>query len=315
MSERRPFPPSPRRLALARRAGLHAASPVAVGAVAAGAGVVVTALLARSALQLLGGSVAAACAGRATLAPEGVATAVLSLVAPLVGVVALVAAVVHVAQTRALWLPRRTLPDAPALAPARGTRWALDVAGALAIGGTIVGWLFLVAPKLAILVDLTGRPLLVAGASLIAAALVSLVIAWLVTGIVDALVRRAQLAHALAMTPAEKRQDDRLAAADPRWRAQRAALARMPSIAEAVVLVLGDGDAVAIAWDPVRRPIPARLAVGKGPRATQLLGLARRHGIAVHRDVDLARALVGAEGPVPERHWARLAQIVAAVRR
>jgi flagellar biosynthesis protein FlhB len=80
------------------------------------------------------------------------------------------------------------------------------------------------------------------------------------------------------------------------------------------VLVLGDGAAVAVAWDPVRRPIPVRTATGRGPRATQLLGLARRHRIAVHRDPALAAALVDGDGPVPEPHWPRLAEIVAGTR-
>jgi hypothetical protein len=35
----------------------------------------------------------------------------------------------------------------------------------------------------------------------------------------------------------------------------------------------------------------------------------------VHRDAELAAALVDAEGAVPEAHWPRLADIVAAVRR
>jgi type III secretion system FlhB-like substrate exporter len=47
----------------------------------------------------------------------------------------------------------------------------------------------------------------------------------------------------------------------------------------------------------------------------QLIGLARRHRVAVHRDADLAARLVEHEGPVPEAEWARLAELVAAVRR
>ena len=64
----------------------------------------------------------------------------------------------------------------------------------------------------------------------------------------------------------------------------------------------------------MRRPIPTRLLEGRGARATQLLGLARRHRVPVHRDATLATALAG-EGPVPERDWPRLAEIIAAVRR
>jgi type III secretion protein U len=156
------------------------------------------------------------------------------------------------------------------------------------------------------------------GAAL-AAFVVTLAIAWSVIGITDAVVRHLQLANALRMTAQEKREDDRLAAADPRWARQRRALARepiaAPAIARSTVLVVGDDVAVAIAWDPTRQPVPWRTAIGRRARSTQLLALARRQRLPVHRDTELASALVDAEGAVPEAHWPRLADIVAAVRR
>src|SRR5262249_59622237 len=109
--------------------------------------------------------------------------------------------------------------------------------------------------------------------------------------------------RSLAMTSAEKRKDDRLSAAAPRWARQRELSARTPSIETASVVLLGDDLAIAIAWDPLRRPIPTRLAAGRRARATQLVGLARRHAIAVHRDAALANALGDGEGPIPDRHW------------
>ncbi|MGN6111020.1 MAG: hypothetical protein ACTHU0_38335 [Kofleriaceae bacterium] len=58
-----------------------------------------------------------------------------------------------------------------------------------------------------------------------------------------------------------------------------------------------------------------RTASGGGAPATQLLGLARRHRVPTHRDPRLADALVDHDGAVPQAHWPRLAEIVAAVRR
>ncbi len=131
------------------------------------------------------------------------------------------------------------------------------------------------------------------------------------------------------MTSAEKREDERLAGADPRWQRRRAEVLRdarrgrpatptasaqlRDAIAGATVLVLGDDVAVAIAWDPVHRPVPVRTASGHGPRATQLLALARRHALAVHRDAALASALGAADGAVAEEQWPRLAEVVAAL--
>jgi flagellar biosynthesis protein FlhB len=314
------FPPSPRRLALARQAGLTAASPVLVGAVACCAALAAAIAFARAASAQIGGWIAAACSGRAgALLPADTARAVVELATPVVGSAALAAVIAHVVQTRTLWLPRRRVPGAPVPAGGpgpRSARTAGELAMTAALGGATLAWLWWAAPRLAAL--LSGAPL-AAVAALIASFVAMLTAAWLVVAAIDALARHAALAHTLAMTPAEKRADDRLAAADLRWRARRAELARGPApqavVASAALLLLGDDRAVAIAWDPARQPVPSRAAAGRGARATQLLGLARRYRIPVHRDPELAAALAEAEGPVPEAAWPRLAEIVAAVTR
>jgi flagellar biosynthesis protein FlhB len=323
MTERRPFPPSPRRLALARQAGLTAASPLVGGAVATIAALVAAVFLARAAGALVGGWIAAACGaadGGAATSSRGVlsigdlAPRVLELAAPIVGVAAIAAFVAHVAQTRGLWLPRRRIPGAPSVEPARVQRTAFDIAAATVVGVVAFAWLWTTAPRLASLF-VAGEPV-AAAASALASFLAALAIAWLALAVLDVLVRRVQLARALAMTVTEKREDDRLTAADPRWRAQRAALTRGPSpraaVAQSALVLLGDDIAVAIAWDPRRQPVPLRLASGRRAHATQLVGLARRYRVAVHRDAQLVTALEG-EGPVPDTYWPRLAEIIAAV--
>jgi flagellar biosynthesis protein FlhB len=213
-------------------------------------------------------------------------------------------------------------------------RAAGELATAVVIGGVAFAWLWWAAPRIAVLTALdpvapitsvaAGAPsptvsrLLAGAAGLLAQLATWLVVAWAGLGLSDALVRRAALARALAMTASEKQEDDRLAGADPRWRARRAAIQRGPSASDAVagasLVLLGDDAAVAVAWDPVRRPIPIRTATGRGPHRTQLIGLARRHRIAVHRDPALTAALADGEGPVPESYWPRLAEIIAATR-
>ncbi|HSK01461.1 MAG TPA: EscU/YscU/HrcU family type III secretion system export apparatus switch protein [Kofleriaceae bacterium] len=324
MAEHRPFPPSARRRALARQAGLHAASSLVTGAIACGAALLAFIALAPAAISRLGASIAAACRGAGD--PAGTADAlasaaaapraVLALALPLLAAAAVAAAIAHLAQTRALWLPRRRIPGAPAVAhgPIQRTRRAgFEFAAAAVIGAAAFGWLWSVAPRLA---ALPSAPL--AGAALVATAVATLAIAWAVLGVLDALLRHAALAGALRMSSHDKREDDRLAGLDPRWRAYRAKTLRTSpaeAVAGATVLVLGDDAAVAIAWDPARRPIPTRTATGRAALATQLLGLARRHRVPVHRDPALAAALATATGPVPEPHRARLAEIIAAVRR
>jgi flagellar biosynthesis protein FlhB len=312
----RPFPPSSRRLALARRAGLTAASPVIVGAFAL-ATIAVVLALGRGLVGGLADAVAAASEGRVSLGVDDVAIAVLALAAPVLGATALVAAAAQLTQTRAVWIPRRRVDGAPSIdaGPTARTRHAaIDLASAAVLGAVVLGWLWLMAPRLAALVELEPTSALRAAVALLASAVAAFAIAWLALGVIDAIARHVEVAYALAMTPAEKREDDRLAAADPRWARERAALAR-PSLDGATVLILGDGAAAAIAWDPRRRPVPTRIAVGQRAYATQLLGLARRHGVPVHRDTALAAALADSEGPVPVAHWHVLASVVAALRR
>jgi flagellar biosynthesis protein FlhB len=333
-----------------------AASPVLVGAAGAVAAAVALAALGRAAAQMVGGWVvgavsaadgavvgvgasaaaaggAAAASGAATATASGAAAAsgahastalldaphvvraVLELALPLLALVAIAALVVHVAQTRALWLPRRPrLPGAPNLPRPGVGRCALDMLGATVLALVCLGWLFQTAPQLARLMQ-SPSAAGVALASLVA----SLSIAWIGLGVVDALVRHLQLREALSMTRTEKREDDRLAAADPRWAQQRLALGRTSPLADAVarssMLLLGDDTAVAIAWDPLREPVPLIVATGQRAHATQLLGLARRHRVPVQREAGLAARLVGREGPVPAVDWPTLAPLVAAIRR
>jgi len=328
MAEHRPFPPSPRRRALARQAGLHAASPLVVGAAAAAATLATLAMLGGATAHRLGAAIAAACGGRTELPPGAVTEAVLAIALPLTGAAAVTALVAQLAQTRAAWLPRRRIPGAPALEAGAGPRTA-RAAGALASGIAIAGvalvWLSWAAPHLAALVGLgplttpaAGGQSLTGTTALLVNLGAALVVAWSAIGVLHAVLGHAALSRALAMTSADKREDDRLSGADPRWRARRQALHRGPSASDAVagasLILLGDDLAVAIAWDPVRRPIPLCTATGRGPRATQLVALARRHRIAIHRDAALAAALCDTDGPVPDSCWPRLAELVAATR-
>jgi len=239
------------------------------------------------------------------------------LAQPVATVIAVAAIAGQIAQTRSIWMPRRRIDGAPSMPAdigARTRRASLELIHALAIGGVGAGWLWWAAPRIAAL------PMVpLAAAALVSSALATLAIAWLVIGVIDALLRHAAVGRALRMTTTEKRDDDRLSSVDPRWRRLARQLAAEPDpraqLATATLLILGDDAAVAIAFDPRRQPIPSRVAVGRGVRATQLVALARRYRLAIHREPALASALVRGTGPVPEAHWPRLAELVAATRR
>lgn len=316
----RPFAPSQRRRALARAAGHTAASPAVVAAAAWGGGLVAVLLLGRAIAAKLAAWVAAAASSGATTPPHessalsvgALPREVVALALPALAAAAIAALVAHVAQTRSIWLPRRKLRGAPTVSSSRTQRAGLDLAAAFAVGAVTVGWLWACAPRFAHLVDDPAQ----AGWMILAFA-ASLAIVWVMFGALDALLRHTELSRSLRMSAQDKREDERLAGADPRWARRRRDAQQSPApvrdaVAAASLLLLGDGTAVAIAWDPVRRPVPIRTATGTGARATQLLALARRSRIPVHRDADLAAALAGSDGPVPEARWAHLAEIVAA---
>ena len=220
MAEHRHFPPSPRRRALARQAGLHAASPYVVGAAAGAALLVALGALGQTLVHRLGAAIAAACRGHAALTPAELPETVIAIALPVAGAAAIAALIAHLAQTRAVWLPRRRIADAPALESGplpRVRRATGELAAAVVIGGVAFAWLWWAAPRIAVLVTLepvasvapiapspTVSRLLVGTATLLTRLAALLVVAWAALGLCDALVRRAALARALAMTAAEK---------------------------------------------------------------------------------------------------------------
>jgi type III secretory pathway component EscU len=265
--------------------------------------------LAPGAAERLGAWIANACDGRARLTPDAVGAAVFAFAMPILAASALAAVVAHIAQTGALWLPRRRVASVPHVPRASVARAGFELAGATLVAVLTIAWFWRAAPIIA------ESSSLARAAETIASFVAALVTSWVALGVLDALARHAALARTLAMTDAEKREDDRLAAADPRWRARRRAIGSAPSFAGVAVVVVGDDVAIAVAWHATRQPVPTRAWVARGLRATQLVALARRHGVAIHRDRVLASALVDGFGPVPEAHWPRLADIIAATRR
>lgn len=308
------MPPTPRRRADARRAGLHAASPWLTGAAAAVGTLVAVAGLAVAIVDRWTAAIASACRNPASgSSPLPSLSSITALASPIVAVLALtavIAIIAHLGQTRALWLPRRRIRGAPLPPRDRGWQMARELAAPSLIGAATVGWLWFSAPQIAALFE---QPL--AAGPLIASAAATLVATWLGLAIGDSVARHLALAGALRMTRAEHREELRRSAADPRWRKLRARLsAPRDVVASASVVIVDDNlaTACAIGWHPRRQPIPTRIAVGRGAAATAVISLARRFAVPIHRDGELATALGDSEGAVPEALWPRLAEIVSA---
>jgi flagellar biosynthesis protein FlhB len=318
--------PTPRRIALARRAGMVPRSALLVGAAAwAGAaiGLWLAAARARAALEaaLRAGAAAAAAPDPAIAAVDmtAVVGAIGGLVAPLaIGAVA-GALALHLAQTRALALPRRTLPGAPR--PGRGVDRRAGDAGLRAVRAVIVvvtaaAWCWAHRADVVELAALPPAAAMTGAAALAISALAHLAAALLVGGALD--LGAAVLRHRadLRMTVAEAADDARAAGVDPRWRRERSRGAAVADPVAAVrtarLVVTGDG-AAAVRYHERIWPRPTVVATGRRVDAARLLELARRHRVPIHHAPALARALGGvrAGDAAPDAVLPALAELVA----
>lgn len=331
MSDRN-LPASPRRLLLARRAGAVPHAPALTTAAAwAGALLALVALAPRLASELhsamrrglidAGAPSGAPLSSRASSLAERVGEATLgalSLVAPVLLGAALLALGVHLAQTRAVWIPRRRLRGAPLppvdlAARARAGLWSLVKGGALAAAG--LGALVAAAPALGTTWSLGGAELLPAAAAILASAALAIVATWIALGALELVGRALALAAAARMTPAEQREEQREGGAAGRMArgaAQRASDPERELLAAATLVVVGDGACAAIAWHPRRNPAPAIVLARSGRGVELVLALARRDAIPIRRAPELAATLAAAgRGEVPRAAWRELADLVA----
>jgi flagellar biosynthetic protein FlhB len=312
------LPPSPERQALARRAGIVPISPALTGAAAwaagaalvAGAGGAVAGRLAAVARAGVGGAVG----GNVDGALLAALAEVVSLAAPLIAGIAAVAVLVHLAQARTPWLPRRRIRGAPRPRAGARRRAGDAVVGLVALTavGAVTG--HVVAAHGADLVRATPAQAL----GLVATGLVRVAVALVVVAVLDAGLRLLRHAADLRMTPRERRDEERARSGDPRWRRLRRDRAHGGSLAAvggAAVVIADEAAAVAVAWHARWQPVPRILVGGTGRGALAVIAAARRHGVPVQRDADLAMALANAApgAAVAAALHPRLARHLAAV--
>src|SRR5262249_52772690 len=128
-----------------------------VGATAGAAVLVALSALGETVAQRLGAAIASACRDHAALTPAALPDTVVATALPILGAAASAALIAHLCQTRAVWLPRRRIADAPALEAGpvpRARRATGELAAAVVIGGIAFAWLWWTAPRIAVLVTL-----------------------------------------------------------------------------------------------------------------------------------------------------------------
>ncbi|MEZ4358890.1 MAG: EscU/YscU/HrcU family type III secretion system export apparatus switch protein [Kofleriaceae bacterium] len=320
----RTLPASPRRRALARRAGLVPHAPTlttaaawagALAALAASGPGLVGRLSDGLGDGLRGAAAAPPRAALGALAWRGLVDAA-QLALPILVAAASAALLAHLAQTRAAWLPRRRVRGAPEPPGGAGARVRGALAASLraaALAAVAVGWLIAAAPALAASLRAPSAASLAGAASLLAGAALTLTATWVGLGAIELVARTLAVARASRMTPAEQREELRAAGRAGLTRPRPSDEARL-QLVEATLVVTDDEVAVAIAWHPRRAPAPRVVAARRGPGAGQLQALARRDGVPIRRAPVLARALASdGPGPIPQVRWPELAGLVARV--
>jgi flagellar biosynthesis protein FlhB len=318
--------PTPRRLDEARRRGEVAVSRdlVSAAATAAAIGALLAAgstTVARLTAYWMSSLAAAGAGGGCERAlGNGLSALARALAAPL-GAASIAALAAGLAQTRGLLTLAAVAPRLERLSPAAGLGrlWSgggLFQAGKGLFKAAVVGLLawWVVRPQLAGLASLAGAPpraVLAALGSLSARLAVAVGLAALALGVADFLFVRRGHRRRLRMTREEVRRERKESEGDPSHRAERRRLQRelleqrmIADVRKAdLVVVNPDHIAVALRYDARTDAAPVVVASGERLMAEQIKQVARRSGVPIFREVDLARSLRrvadGQEIPAP----------------
>ena len=321
MSDARTEQPTPRRLREARRRGEIALGRELPAAAALASGLAVLFALGPWCVAQLGRALqaslmAAGTAPAPAFAASGAALLLAHVAAPFLLVPALAAGCVASLQSGLLVSLAPLQPRAERLDPFKGlrrlaspaalVRVVLGLAKAAVAVGLFVGWLAGHGRTLG------GLPRLGAVAlwrsTQLGPLCVRLALAALAFGALDLALARRRHRRALMMTRDEVRREAREDEGDPQLRAERRRLQRAvldagPVSRATVVVVNPTHVAVALAHSRGRDEAPRVLAKGTGTSAARIRSAARRAGVPIVRDIQLARALfrlaeVGEEIPV-----------------
>lgn len=330
----RPFPPTPRRRALARAAGVVLESPAFTAAAALATGVLAVVVIAPAIGRSLRASTAAAFSHATATATDGGADAVtratatsastvtadvLAAVGPLLLAAAVGAVVATAVLTRSLFVPRRHIRGAPTVPPEPGVDATLGLGRAAVLAAVGATFILTHVPALAALAtpaSSSGSSASSSSAPLLRAlaldALAHAAVAALLVAATDVVVRHRRLAAALRMTPREAREEARVAGNDPAARRRlRDARAHDPRarLRDATLVLVGADVVVAVRYaSGMTAPVLVRAA--RGVERQQLLAAARALGVPALADGELAAAVAG--GITPAHHPA-LARAVAAL--
>jgi flagellar biosynthetic protein FlhB len=251
-------------------------------------------------------------------------------VAPLIGVLLLLAAGGHLAQTGLLIQPQRIVPDMTRINPASGFGRLLSTGNLARLVFALLKILFIIGVAAWCLwservrvVTLGNLPPAAMAAGLVEIALwcgLKMAGAMLLLGVVDYGFQRWRLEQSLRMTTEEMREELRNQQGDPSIHRRRKQLQRqlllagMEKAVDDADLIIAHGTklAVALRFDPQTMVAPLVVAKGARDAAARICSLAAHRGARIHEDRRLARQLyrqIPVKGSIGPQHYQAVARL------
>jgi flagellar biosynthetic protein FlhB len=239
----------------------------------------------------------------------GVGASLASVMLPVLGLVFVLALVVHVSQTGLLFLPRKVVIDFSRVSPVTGLKRLLSGTsfvrllfgvGKLVAVGAVAAW-SLWADRATIL-GLGELPLREMAASIAGVTVWTCLKIGLALGllaVLDYIYQRYRHEQDLRMTPQEVREETRMMHGDPQILSRRRAVQRQLMVGRLAILlrqvdvVVTDADRLAIAlrYDPQTMTAPVVVAKGADALAGQIRRLASENGVPMVERFTLANTL------------------------
>ncbi|MCS6891841.1 MAG: EscU/YscU/HrcU family type III secretion system export apparatus switch protein [Rhodovarius sp.] len=330
--------PTPRRLERARQEGNAPLSREAVGFATLLCATIASVLVLPGALgdglALLRGAIAhAGSAAPAAAAREALLLA-LGALWPVLAAAAAAAVAATLAQTRGAIAPKLLAPRLSRLDPLAGLRRKFGAEGwieftrsllKLVAVGAALAWVAIDLPRLAAALQQGPGGLVAAAAEGAEKLLFATLGVFALLAAADVLLVRFRWIAQLRMTRQELREELKETEGDPVVKARQRSIREtrgrqrmLAAVPTATVVVTNPTHyAVALRYDPAAAAAPRVVAKGVDALAARIREAAEAHGVPIHRDPPLARALYRLEvdTEIPPEHWEAVARIIAFVLR
>ncbi len=267
----------------------------------------------------------------AALAWNAVVVQLARVLAPIFGLLMLLAVASHLSQVGLLYLPGKLMPDFSRVDPLKGAQRLFSLSNVVRLGfglfkmavvGAVATWCVL--DHYDVILSLTNRTVSEIGVlmwDILMGTCLKIGIALFILAIFDYGYQRLKHERDLRMTSQEIREEYKMLQGDPQMAARRKQVQRQlimhrvqSAVPKADVVVTNPTElAVAIQYDPETMEAPIVVAKGAGVLAQRIRRLALEHHIPVVERKPLAQTLyknVDINKPIPAEQYAAVAEIL-----